>query len=346
MALGNQVQKNGSIYINFPSSWAYAANSSFPPIISSTSQVCTLRSGGTFLNSGLSCSTFGQQVVFDKCFNNTAPSGSSLSFSITNILSPPTIFNGYSITINTYSESYTLIDQTSCTVNQVSTRSISGINSATQLTVGTTSEYLFDFTAPSPIAGNDKLTISAVSPNDVYFSFSASSTVYILYNALVLTIDSSNSSSITLAFPSVMSTIPANTRISIIQGLFIKPLISSGSRSLTLTLKRNGYDYASQSFSLSILPNNLLTTSITLNTDTVSTVASYTFSMNLTNPLAAKSRIVITLPNQLSINNGVCVASLSALNSPSSVNSSFTCGVSVNRVISLSFININSLQSG
>lgn len=205
---------------------------------------------------------------------------------------------------------------------------------------------MFDLTAQSPIAANDRLLISAVSPNDVYFSFSASSTVYILYNALVLTIDSSNSSSITLAFPSVMSTIPANTKISIIQGLFIKPLLSSGTRSLTLTLRRSGYDFASQSFSLTILPNSLSGTSISLNTYTISAVASYTFTMNLTNPLAAKSRIMITLPSQLSISNGVCTASLSALSSPSSINSSFTCGVTVNRLITLGSINVNTLQGG
>lgn len=205
---------------------------------------------------------------------------------------------------------------------------------------------MFDLTAQSPIAANDRLLISAVSPNDVYFSFSASSTVYILYNALVLTIDSSNSSSITLAFPSVMSTIPANTKISIIQGLFIKPLLSSGTRSLTLTLRRSGYDFASQSFSLTILPNSLSGTSISLNTYTISAVASYTFTMNLTNPLAAKSRIMITLPSQLSISNGVCIASLSVLSSPSSINSSFTCGVTVNRLITLGSINVNTLQGG
>jgi len=123
-------------------------------------------------------------------------------------------------------------------------------------------------------------------------------------------------------------------------------LIGSGVRSLTLTLKRNGFDYGSQSFSVTILPNTLISTSILLNTYTVSTVASYTFSMNLANLLAAKSRILITLPNQLSLSNGVCTASLTALNSPSSVNSSFTCGVTVNRVITLSSINTNTLQKG
>lgn len=143
MALGNQVQKNGSIYVNFPTSWTYAANSSFTPIISTATQVCTLKSGSAFLNSGLSCSIIGQIVVIDKCFNNTAPSGTSLSFSITNILSPPTIFNGYSITVTTLTDNYKSIDQTSCTVNQVSSRSISGINLPTQLTVGSITEYTF-----------------------------------------------------------------------------------------------------------------------------------------------------------------------------------------------------------
>lgn len=143
MTLGNQVQKDGSIYINFPTSWTYAANSSFPPLISSASQICTLRSGGSFLNSGLSCSLSGQLVMIDKCFNNTAPSGTSLSFSITNILSPPTIFNGYTITVSTLTDTYKLIDQTICTVNQVSSRPISGITSGTQLTVGATNGYLF-----------------------------------------------------------------------------------------------------------------------------------------------------------------------------------------------------------
>lgn len=243
-------------------------------------------------------------------------------------------------------EGYAFIDQKSCTVNQVSERAISGINSATQLTVGSTTEYLFDFNAPAPIASNDRLVISAVSPNDLFFSFSASSTVYILYNAIVLTVDSSNSSSITLAFPAVMSTIPISTKISIIQGLFIKPLISSGTKSLTLTLKRSGFDYATQSFSLTILPNNLLSTSITPNIFTVSTATTYTFVMNLANPLAAKSKIIVTLPNQLSISNGACTATLSALISPSSVNSSFTCSVTVNRVITLNSINTNTLQNG
>lgn len=143
-----------------------------------------------------------------------------------------------------------------------------------------------------------------------------------------------------------MSTFAMNTKIGIIQGPSIKPLISSGVRSLTLTLKRNGFDYASQSFSLTILPNSLLSTSITLNTYTVSTAATYTFSLTLANPLGAKSRIEITLPNQLSINNGQCLATLTALNSPSSVYSSMICGATVNRIISLSFININSFQSG
>jgi hypothetical protein len=205
---------------------------------------------------------------------------------------------------------------------------------------------MFDFVAPTPIAANDRLIISAVSPNDAYFSLSASSSVYILYNALVLTIDTSNSTSLALSFPSVMSTIPISTKISIIQGFLVKPLVSSGVKSLTLTLKRSGFDFSSQSFSISIDPNYLLSTSIALNTYIVSTSASYSFSMSLSNLLGAKSRIIITLPNQLSIVNGICSATLSAVNSPSSINSSFGCSTTANRAITLISINLNSLQSG
>lgn len=345
MALGDQIPTNGSIYITFPSSWTYSANSSSTPVITSLTQTCTLISGGAYLTSALGCSTFGQQITINQCFSTTAPNGTSLSFSISNILSPPTNYNGYTITVSTYTDSYTLIDQTSCTANQVGPTSIPGISSTTQLTVGTTSSYALNFNAPVPIAGSDLLMISAVSPYDTYFSFGSTTTVY-LSTAQQLAISTSNSSSITLVFPSTMSTFSTGTNISIIAGLYIQPLINSGAKSLTITLLRSGYSYATQSFPLTILPNSLVTPTITLNTYMVSTVATYTFNVGLTNPLATKSRIIITLPNQLSIANGICTSTLSALNNPSSINSSSTCNVTSNRVITLTSINTNTLQSG
>lgn len=82
-----------------------------------------------------------------------------------------------------------------------------------------------------------------------------------------------------------MTVISSLTTIRVQGIIYIKPLISSGIRSLTLILRRDtlGYIYASQSFSLTISSNYLQNVTITLNTYSVSTVAVYTFSFNLFN---------------------------------------------------------------
>ena len=101
VTLGNEVKADGSIFVSFPTVWSDSASPAFPPIMTTASQGCTRRSTNNFLSSTLSCSTVGQQVLLTNSFNNTAPSGSGLSFSITNILSPPTTNNGNSIVITT-----------------------------------------------------------------------------------------------------------------------------------------------------------------------------------------------------------------------------------------------------
>ena len=58
--------------------------------------------------------------------------------------------------------------------------------------------------------------------------------------------------------------------------------------------------------------------------------------------MAPKSRIVITLPNQLSISNGNCSSTIASSTSNSLlINSSYTCVVTSNRILTLS--NINSM---
>jgi hypothetical protein len=147
--------------------------------------------------------------------------------------------------VTTLTEIYSEIDKTTCVVSPVTVRAIAGVTAVSQLTVGTTTEFNFDFLAPTPITTGDKLIISAVSPNDAFFSLSAPGTVYITFFALSLTVDSANSTSITLNFPTMSNVIPASQKISVIQGFFVKPLISSGTKLLTLTLKRGSNDYAS-----------------------------------------------------------------------------------------------------
>jgi len=143
-----------------------------------------------------------------------------------------------------------------------------------------------------------------------------------------------------------MSVISASTKLSIIQGFFIKPLINSGTKSLVLTLKRGNSDYATQTFGLTILTNYLQSTNITLSTSVVSSSSIYTFLMTLSNSLGAKSRIVFTLPNSLYLTNGACTGIVSAQNNPSNINSSLACNVASNRIITLTSINTNLLQNG
>ncbi len=82
-----------------------------------------------------------------------------------------------------------------------------------------------------------------------------------------------------------MSVISSLTNIRVQSIIYVKPLINSGIRSLTLILRRDtlGYIYASQSFSLTVSSNYLQNVSITLNTYSVSTFATYTFAFSLFN---------------------------------------------------------------
>ncbi len=92
-------------------------------------------------------------------------------------------------------------------------------------------------------------------------------------------------------------------------------------------------------------PNVLSSLIITMDTSVVSTLATYTFAFSLVNALAIKSRIMIILPSQISTNNGPCTFNI-ILSSSTAYNSSATCSITSNRVIIISSLNINQLNSG
>jgi hypothetical protein len=155
MTLGDDVPQNGSIYVTFPSMWIDSADSSFTPVISTSTQQCTKVSSGNYLASTLQCTVINQQVLLTNSLNTTAPKGTVLSFSISNILSPPTTSSANTITIATLISSIAYIDQSLCLVTPVSAKSISNINSITSLSVGTNSSYSFSFISPTAIAAQD-----------------------------------------------------------------------------------------------------------------------------------------------------------------------------------------------
>jgi hypothetical protein len=213
MTLGNAVPSNGAITVTFPSpSWTGSANSSLTPVISSLTQSCTKISGNS-LNALLSCTVIGEKIIIGNSFNVASAAGTVVSFSISNILSPPTSSTLNSIIVGTQTDNPLVIDQSTCMINAVGNKPISGVTESVILTVGVNSAFPFSFLAPAPIAPNDIFTISAVSPNDVYFLLSVSSLGYISYGSALLTGQYTNSTSVNMIFSSTMSTIPTSTLI-------------------------------------------------------------------------------------------------------------------------------------
>lgn len=120
-------------------------------------------------------------MTLSSCINNSAPSGSMLAFSISNIQSPSSTNIGNTFTVTTLSSSGSSIDSSSCTVTAVQSTSIQNLETTTSLTVGTNSSFLFDFIAPVPMIAGDTIVISAASPNNTYFSLYVSASGVISY---------------------------------------------------------------------------------------------------------------------------------------------------------------------
>ena len=111
-------------------------------------------------------------------------------------------------------------------------------------------------------------------------------------------------------------------------------------------MQRNGFLYATQAFQVPIAASTLQNVSISIDTKTVASLATYTFSFVLSNSLAVGSKTTIVLPTQLSTSNGSCTFVLSFSNSPLAVNSSAQCTVTSNRIITVSNLNTLALLSG
>lgn len=88
-----------------------------------------------------------------------------------------------------------------------------------------------------------------------------------------------------------MSLIDTSTQISIINGIYLQPLISSGTKSITITLFRSSFSYAIQTLSLTSSPNLLTSVTISPQSLTVSQTTSYNFSFTLTNNLGIGASI-------------------------------------------------------
>jgi hypothetical protein len=143
-----------------------------------------------------------------------------------------------------------------------------------------------------------------------------------------------------------MNIIDTSTQVYIINGVYLKPLISSGTKSITVTLLRSSFSYATQSLALTSSPNYLTSVSIVPQSSTVSQSTSYNFSFTLTNNLGVGASIQIIMPSQLFISTGTCIIVVSSSNYQTRLNSSYSCNAVTNLTIQITNLNINILPSG
>jgi hypothetical protein len=126
-----------------------------------------------------------------------------------------------------------------------------------------------------------------------------------------------------VTFPTTVkaNTIAAGTATEINTGIFLQSLVASGTQYVFVQFFRNGSSYSSNTASLTISPNQLLSASFVPTSSLVSATTTYSFVMQTNNPLGVGCGVLITLPTNISILTGTCsvAASLSITNALSSV---------------------------
>lgn len=116
-------------------------------------------------------------------------------------------------------------------------------------------------------------------------------------------------------------------------GIRFRSMISSGVKYFTLQLQRSGYSYATVLVPLTVRPNTLNTATFTSLSPFVSQVTTYSFTINIKNPLGAQAAIRITLPSEMSIAVGTCVSTTSTTLSSFTYNQTCTASSSTSILI-------------
>lgn len=190
----NTVDSGGSITITFPTSWTYSASTSYSPLIYS-STTCT-RISGTALKSSLVCDIFGQKISAGSAFNATVDPNSVLSFTSSRIRSPPTTFNGYTVTISTETSAGNLVDSSSCSVGVIGDQTLALTSSSTFI-VGESNSLSLVWYTGSPLKAGDVLTLTL--PVN-YMSYTFFDRAQIIYNDSRLAVPSFASGNSTVQY--------------------------------------------------------------------------------------------------------------------------------------------------
>jgi hypothetical protein len=194
---------------------------------------------------------------------------------------------------------------------------------------------ILEFTTPSQIIlSTDTIHLTTTSTQSTYLGVGASGATgsncscNLTTASQVFTV-TNITSGMKLSAPSSFSSTNFSSGVGIQfsgGGIRFKSMISSGVKYFTLQLQRSGYSIASVTVPLTVKPNTLNTATFTSFSPYVSQVTTYSFTINIKNPLGAQSAIKITLPSEMSIVIGACVSTTST--SLSSFTYNQTCSAS------------------
>lgn len=304
----------------------------YTPASNGTSLSISVTTGASFINASSISTLIGAYYLLANFFTTAVPSSTTLVFTLSFMLSPPTTGSSFSITMLTYASTnfQYKIDERSCSISGITdlpTPSLSVYTStSTTLRVGANRASLsMEFKAPSLINfTTDIITVQVASSSSQYLFIFTLSAVPLSNNVTGSSLAGSNTTT-GIFFPNVLtsSTISSGTGTRV-TGFFLNTLINSGTKTVTVQFSRSNVSYSSNTATIIVHPNILVSASVTPTSTLVLTSTTYSFVLQTANPLGVAAAVVITLPTNVTIASGSCSVSAS-LSATSSLSSGIAC---------------------
>jgi hypothetical protein len=300
----------------------------------------TLTSVNTNSNALLNSSTFisnsGQTYILSTFFASSVSGGTSITFSASSLMSPPTTaLSTYSFTLTTlYTSSYlNSIDTKSCSLSVTDYPITVSVTFSSTFYVGNSLKPTITYTTPIDLTfATDTFNFIVDSSSTNYISIAALNSagsggfVTGMSNQFVI---ANVTNGVTYPNTSNSDTFTANTSIIENGGLTIKSSVNSGVKTVYLQVFRSKNSYAKGTATITISPNSLMSVTITPLSYTVSALTTYSFAITVRNPLSTGGGVQIILPTDLTLSSGSCTATITSTYG-GAISSNNTCVVSSN----------------
>lgn len=339
----NPIPLGGSLQLTF---------NGYTPASNSTNLAISASTGAAYINTTAITSSVSTFFGFSNFFKAAVPASTSLSFTLSFFLNPPTTSSTlYNITILTYATtSYqNKIDEKVCSITGITdfpTPSLSAYTSSTLRVGSTKATLLIEFKAPALVNFTTDTISVQVATNSTTYLLIYCLSIAVATNATGGNALTPSNSSFGVVFPgnTPNTLIALNTGTLISSGLFLNALVNSGTKTITIQFFRSGSSYSSNSATITVLPNTLTSASFNPGTTLVLTSTTYTFVMQTKNTLGVGAVVVITLPTNITISSGTCSVSV-ALSATSSLSTVISCSAS-GQIITVSNISTTTLPGG